>query len=80
VDELVFKDVLRFAGKHGLLSNSAVERWFTYREHRNTTARDYGSAFAEHTLKMLPNFISDARQLAQALKEKMEPDTEHGRS
>ncbi len=31
VDKLVFNDVLRYAGKHGLLDIAGVERWINYR-------------------------------------------------
>ena len=56
VDELTFKDVLRQAAKHNLLDTKAVSRWFTYRDNRNSTAHDYGEAFAEETLTLLPRF------------------------
>ncbi len=67
VDQLVFKDVFRNAARHGLLSLEEVERWMTYRDNRNTTAHDYGKAFVEKTLKLLPQFIEDAKQLKQAI-------------
>jgi len=38
VDELYFKDLFRHAAKHGLLIVEEVERWFLYRDNRNTTA------------------------------------------
>lgn len=63
VDELVFKDVFRHAAKHGLVGIAEVERWFKYRDNRNNTAHDYGVGFAEETMKLLPDFISDARRL-----------------
>ncbi|MDR1424841.1 MAG: nucleotidyltransferase substrate binding protein, partial [Azoarcus sp.] len=49
VDKLVFNDVLRHAGKHGLLDIAGVERWLSYRANRNTTAHDYGKGFADDT-------------------------------
>lgn len=67
VDELTFKEVCRNAAKHGLLSLEEVDRWFKYRENRNTTAHDYGQAFAEETLKLLPAFVSDAKTLQKKL-------------
>ncbi|MGO8698845.1 MAG: HI0074 family nucleotidyltransferase substrate-binding subunit [Limisphaerales bacterium] len=70
VDELIFKDVLRHAAKHGLLDAAAVERWFAYRDNRNNTAHDYGQGFAEETLSLMPNFLSDARRLETILREK----------
>jgi nucleotidyltransferase substrate binding protein (TIGR01987 family) len=70
VDELSFKDVLRHAAKHGLLDPAAVERWFAYRDNRNSTAHDYGQGFAEETLALMPGFLSDARRLETTLRER----------
>jgi nucleotidyltransferase substrate binding protein (TIGR01987 family) len=70
VDELTFKDVLRHAAKHGLLEAAAVERWFAYRDNRNNTAHDYGEGFAEETLGLMPDFITDARHIEKVLREK----------
>lgn len=68
-DRLTFKDAFRYAAKHGLISVEAGERWFAYRDNRNDTAHDYGADFAETTLKLLPTFIVDARELAQVIAE-----------
>lgn len=68
-DRLVFNEVLRHAGKHGLLDVSAVERWLAYRANRNTTAHDYGEGFANQTLKILPDYLQDVRILADRLQE-----------
>lgn len=68
VDDLSFKDVLRHAGKHGLLDTDAIARWFNYRNNRNVVAHDYGEKFAEQTLVLLPGFIADASHLAVALQ------------
>ena len=68
-DRLTFKDAFRHAAKHGLLSAAAGERWFAYRDNRNDTAHDYGADFAETTLKLLPAFIVDARELARVIAE-----------
>jgi nucleotidyltransferase substrate binding protein (TIGR01987 family) len=70
VDELTFKEVLRHAAKHGLLDPAAVQRWFAYRDNRNNTAHDYGQGFAEETLALMPDFLSDAHRLEIALREK----------
>ena len=43
-DALVFNDVLRHVGKHGLLDQAGVQRWLAYRANRNTTRHDYGEA------------------------------------
>ena len=70
VDEWVYKEVLRNACKHGLLDSDAVLRWFQYRDNRNTTAHDYGEAFAEETLRLLPSFLKDAYALEKTLSHK----------
>ncbi|MCY3691217.1 MAG: nucleotidyltransferase substrate binding protein [Chloroflexota bacterium] len=66
---MTFKDSFRHAAKHGLISVEACERWFAYRDNRNDTAHDYGADFAETTLKLLPTFIVDARELARVIVE-----------
>ncbi len=68
-DTLSFKDVFRYASKHGLISLQACERWFEYRDNRNDTAHLYGEDFAETTLTLLPQFIEDAKDLAQVISE-----------
>ena len=71
VDALTYKDVLRHAVKHDLMTPDAVERWFSYRDNRNNAAHDYGAGFAEETLELLPGFIRDARALEAVLREKL---------
>lgn len=71
IDQLTYKDVLRRAAKHGLMDTATVERWFRYRDNRNSTAHDYGVGFAEDTLKLLPGFITDARALEATLRERL---------
>jgi hypothetical protein len=66
---LVFNDVLRHAGKHGLLDVPGVERWLACRANRNNTAHDYGEGFANDTLKLLPLYLQDVRSLAVKLQE-----------
>jgi nucleotidyltransferase substrate binding protein (TIGR01987 family) len=68
VDALVFNDVLRHAGKHGLLDQAGVERWIGYRANRNNTAHDYGEGFANDTLKLLPAYLNDVRELAHKIQ------------
>jgi nucleotidyltransferase substrate binding protein (TIGR01987 family) len=68
VDKLVFNDVLRHAGKHSLLDTAAVERWLAYRANRNSTAHDYGAGFANETLTLLPQYLTDVRQLAPQIQ------------
>ncbi len=68
VDRLTFKDIFRYAAKHALIDTAACERWLQYRDNRNSTAHDYGEQFAESTLKLLPNFVADARALAAIIE------------
>ncbi len=68
-DRLTFKDAFRHAAKHDLISVSACERWLKYRDSRNDTAHDYGEQFAEKTLRLLPDFIDDAKELARVIGE-----------
>lgn len=74
MDELFFKDVLRHAGKHGLLDVDEIERWFRYRDNRNDTAHDYGEGFARLTLALMPEFLPDARRLEARLRERFGND------
>ena len=64
-------DILRHAGKHGLMSLEEVERWLVYRDNRNIMAHDYGEGFAEETLTLMPQFVEDAGKLEAALQEKL---------
>ena len=68
-DRLTFKNLFRHAAKHGLISVESCERWLEYRDNRNDTAHQYGEGFAETTLKLLPQFIADAKELAGVLAE-----------
>lgn len=71
IDDLPYKEVLRSALKHGLLNSpETVQRWFTYRDNRNSTAHDYGIGFANETLVLMPDFILDVRTLEATLREK----------
>ena len=68
-DRLTFKSIFRHAAAHGLISVDACERWLLYRDHRNDTAHLYGEDFAETTLKVLPQFVEDAKELRQVISE-----------
>jgi nucleotidyltransferase substrate binding protein (TIGR01987 family) len=68
VDQLVFKDVFRNAVLRGIIKTEECERWFSYRDNRNSTAHDYGIHFAEETMVILPQFIIDASNLTSAIK------------
>lgn len=67
VDKLFFKDVFRHAVLRMIIPNESCERWLQYRDNRNNTAHDYGVNFAEETLKLLPQFIADAKALAASI-------------
>ena len=67
-DRRHFKDLFRHAARHDLMDCETVERWLRYRENRNPTAHDYGEKFAEATLKLLPDFIGDAKALADMIE------------
>jgi nucleotidyltransferase substrate binding protein (TIGR01987 family) len=69
VDALVFNDVLRPAGRHGLLDQAGVERWLAYRSNRNSRVHNYGEAFAKEALALLPAYLQDLRPLALKMKE-----------
>ncbi|WP_035559228.1 nucleotidyltransferase substrate binding protein [Hymenobacter sp. IS2118] len=66
-EALMYKDIFRAAVQHGLLDTTVGERWLLYRDNRNTTAHDYGVGFAEKTIKLLPQFVVDAKALAALL-------------
>ena len=68
-DRLHLKDLFRHAARHGLIDSGAAERWLLYRDNRNSTAHDYGEDFADATLKLLPDFIGDAKALADRIEQ-----------
>jgi nucleotidyltransferase substrate binding protein (TIGR01987 family) len=68
VDQLVFKEVFRHAVLRNIITSEACERWLQYRDNRNSTAHDYGENFADETLILLPQFIIDAKALAEVIK------------
>ncbi len=67
-DKLYFKDIFRQAVLRDLISEDACERWLIYRDSRNNTAHDYGVNFAEEILTILPQFITDAKDLATLIQ------------
>jgi hypothetical protein len=70
IDALSYKDVLRHAAKHGLMTTDEVQRWFAYHDDRKKVADDYGVGFSEDTSTMLTVFIADARRLESVLRER----------
>jgi len=67
VDKLIFKDIFREAGLHGLITLDEVERWLEYRDNRNSTAHDYGEFLANETLVLMKQFIVDSRRLIEVI-------------
>ncbi len=68
LDQLYFKNTFRAAVKHGLISLEETERWLRYRDNRNITSHDYGVGFANHTLRLVPQFIKDAKNVVALVK------------
>lgn len=68
-DRLILKNVFRHTVKRALMSAASCEHWFAYQEIRNDTAHDYGERFTETVLKLLPDFITDAKDLARVIAE-----------
>ena len=66
-DMLTFKEIFRQANKCALISNEETERWLAYRDNRNTTTHDYGVSFAEETLKLIPDFLTDVQNLKKII-------------
>ena len=67
VDMLSFKDIFRHAHKHSLISETETQRWMKYRDNRNSTAHDYGQAFAEETLSLVKDFLVDVKNLKKVI-------------
>ena len=67
-DQLTFKDIFRYSSKYGYLDCEHVERWFSYRNNRNSTTHDYGRDFAEETVDLALQLIADARHLVEVLQ------------
>jgi hypothetical protein len=45
------------------VTDEEVQRWFAYRDNRNDTTHDYGEAFVQETLALMPGFIRDVHAL-----------------
>ena len=67
-DELVFKDLFRYAAKHRLIDVAMAERWLVYRDCRTDTPDRSGEHFADPVLLLLPTFIPDAKMLADSIE------------
>ena len=60
------KDILREAGKQGLLNH--VEKWFEYLEARNLTSHTYDKNIAEKVFEKAKEFAKDAQFLLHQMK------------
>ena len=65
---LLFKDTLRLAAQHDLLSLDKTDRWLFYRDNCNTSAHEYRMLFAEKIVSFLPTFISDTNAVLTPLR------------
>ena len=76
VDKLYFKDVFRQAVLRSIITLDLCERFLEYRDNRNNTADDYGVNFAEEVILILPSFITDAKEIVQAIKQQNDATTQ----
>lgn len=67
VASMTYKEVFRQAVAKGIITPDICERWFNYSNIRNRTAHDYGEDFAEETLPVIADFLSDTEQLIQSI-------------
>ena len=63
LESMPVKEILRLAAIHDLMTLEEVERWFT--------AHDYGQAFAEQPLVLIPDFLRDVARLTEVLDTKL---------
>ena len=67
-DRLTFKDLFRYAAKHGLIEVDVAERWLVYRDNCNDRVGDFAEHLTDATLKLLPTFVADARVLTNVIE------------
>lgn len=67
-DALYFNDLFRHAAKHQLMDVEMAERWLVYRDCRNDSAHEHGEHFGDKVLDLLPDFIADAKLLADSIE------------
>lgn len=60
------KDTFREAASVGLIADS--ERWLEHLEARNATSHTYDSTMAEQVFARIPEFLPDARDMLNRLK------------
>lgn len=66
-DMLSFKDIFRHALKYSLITEEETKRWLRYRDNRNNTAHDYGQAFAQETISLVKDFLTDIEHLKEVI-------------
>jgi hypothetical protein len=76
VDKLYFKEVFKQCVLRSIITPELCERFLEYRDNRNSTAHDYGVNFAKETLVLLPNFITDANLIVEAINTQNDAATE----
>jgi len=69
LEQTPVKEILRLCAQHGLMTVDEVERWFSYRDVRNSTAHQYGEAFVTQTMALMSHFLADAAALESRLAE-----------
>ena len=68
VDELAFKDFIRFGAEKGCITSP--EHWFDYRLARNITSHAYDEKKAEEIYAVLPGFLQEAKSLLIELQKR----------
>ena len=63
-DSLTYRDVFRYAARHGVISIKECERWFGYRDHLERASYHMDEDFTETTLFMLKQLGDDVRNLS----------------
>ena len=76
VDKLYSKEVFKQCVLRSIINPELCERFLEYRDNRNSTAHDYGVNFAKETLVLLPNFITDANLIVEAINTQNDAATE----
>lgn len=66
--EMSFREILRAAFDFELIRD--VDSWFVYRDKRNSTSHAYADEIAEDILKILPDFLNDARFLLERIEKR----------
>ncbi|OGC07703.1 hypothetical protein A2526_04045 [candidate division WOR-1 bacterium RIFOXYD2_FULL_36_8] len=67
IDGLNRRELFRIAAEHQLIKN--VEEWMEYHDSRNETVHTYDKTTAQEVFESAQEFLKDAEQLLQNLKE-----------